>query len=806
MRTHGRAFVAALAVAAAMVALPGCSNQSLAVPAAPVVATAPAIVTQPKSKSVNAGQSASFSVAANGTAPMTYQWSRNGAEISGATSATYILSAASAADNAASFTAAVANTAGSAVSSAAVLTVHSGNYSAASGVAQKGPLVSGSTVTAQEMDATLTPTTTHYSYKTNSNLGTFAPTQLFAQPYVALTATGFYFDEVANQTSSGPVTLSGFCDLGAAALLNVNVLTTLTYQRIQSLVTGSKMSFADAQTQAENEVLAALSVPFGSSYGAPGTLDISKAGDGNTLLATVSSLFTYGNNAGAVGTLLTSFQGDIGANGVITVPATHSALAAASAELNPGVVAANLTAKYPGSSFKSSDISQWVDVDGAGVVGRFKFQVTHATPTSSVALPAFVTAPVLGQSVSVTAGQLLVNGAAAPGPVTVNAGDVLTLTPGSSVFGGNGVLTAYLMSGADKLARVLFIVPSADVWLPATPMLSARTHHAAATLAGGKILVAGGIGPNRVYASAEVFDPDTASWTPAGNLAAARFYFSAVPLSNGKVLVVGGYGADSHSVLGSAELYDPASNSWSAAGTPATARIEYTATALQSGKVLVVGGQGGAGASFASAELYDPATNSWSPAGSLATPRSNHTATLVQGGKVLVTGGANLGVMSPLASAELYDPATNAWTPAGNLATARSAHSATLLQNGLVLLAGGFDGTANASIASAELYNPATSTSVATGGLTTARSAHSATLLNTGKILVAGGESQAGGTAPAALASAELFDPASGTWSTAAGMAMPRGYFTASLLPDGGLLAAGGQSGSAITDNAEIYW
>ena len=250
MRTLGTFSMAALLTGiAGACALPGCSNQSLAPPPAPVIVTAPAIVTQPKNKAVNAGQSATFTISASGSAPMTYQWSRNGTAVSGATAATYTVSSATAADNAASFTASVTNTAGSAVSSAAILTVHSGNFSAASGVAQKGPLVSGSTVTAQELDPMLAATGSKFTYKT-SNLGTFSPSQAFAHQYVGLTASGFYFDEVTNQTSSGPVTLSGYCDLGAASVLNVNVLTTLAYQRIHTLVTTSQMSFADAQAQA----------------------------------------------------------------------------------------------------------------------------------------------------------------------------------------------------------------------------------------------------------------------------------------------------------------------------------------------------------------------------------------------------------------------------------------------------------------------------------------------------------------------------------------------------------------------------
>jgi len=86
-------------------------------------AVPPAITTQPVSQSIATGQNASFSVAATGTAPLTFQWSKNGAAISGATSSTYTTPAAVIADNGALFTVAVTNSAGSATSNAATLSV-----------------------------------------------------------------------------------------------------------------------------------------------------------------------------------------------------------------------------------------------------------------------------------------------------------------------------------------------------------------------------------------------------------------------------------------------------------------------------------------------------------------------------------------------------------------------------------------------------------------------------------------------------------------------------------------------------------
>jgi hypothetical protein len=91
---------------------------------APPPSTAPSITTQPQDQTVNVGQTANFSVAATGTAPLSYQWQKSGAMIAGATSASYTTPATTAADNASTFQVVVTNASGSVTSSAATLTVN----------------------------------------------------------------------------------------------------------------------------------------------------------------------------------------------------------------------------------------------------------------------------------------------------------------------------------------------------------------------------------------------------------------------------------------------------------------------------------------------------------------------------------------------------------------------------------------------------------------------------------------------------------------------------------------------------------
>ena len=332
-------------------------------------------------------------------------------------------------------------------------------------------------------------------------------------------------------------------------------------------------------------------------------------------------------------------------------------------------------------------------------------------------------------------------------------------------------------------------------------MVQPLAYHTATLLPDGKVLVASGN-------SAELYDPASGTWTPTGSLTNGRSQHTATLLPNGKVLVAGGIAGFFD--VGSAELYDPASGTWTPTGSLNHARRSHTATLLPDGKVLVAGGffdMPGTilgGNAISSAELYDPASGTWTMTGSLATPRYQHTATLLPNGKVLVAGGSGnpYGVGVP-ESTELYDSASGTWTETGSLANGRAYHTATLLGNGKVLVAGGFGsvGSTNSDLASAELYDPASETWSPTGSLATARINHTATLLQSGKVLVAGGS----GGGAFGSARAELYDPASGTWMTTGSLVSGRRDHTATLLSDGNVLVAGGRNDDSTRASAELY-
>jgi N-acetylneuraminic acid mutarotase len=244
---------------------------------------------------------------------------------------------------------------------------------------------------------------------------------------------------------------------------------------------------------------------------------------------------------------------------------------------------------------------------------------------------------------------------------------------------------------------------------------------------------------------------------------------------------------------------------WIPTGSLNIPRSGHTATLLFNGKVLVVGGWNGN--RLNSAELYDPASGTWSATGSLNIARDGHTATLLANGKVLVAGGSGSydGQQPGLNSAELYDPATGTWSVTGSLNISRDGHTATLLPSGKVLVVGGlFHGPTSTSYTnSAELYDPATASWTFTGSLHTERAIHTATRLQNGKILVVGGTNVTIGfiIQPEGISRAELYDSATETWSVTGSLNIARSFHTATLLSNGNVLAAGGWS----TDSAELY-
>lgn len=359
-----------------------------------------------------------------------------------------------------------------------------------------------------------------------------------------------------------------------------------------------------------------------------------------------------------------------------------------------------------------------------------------------------------------------------------------------------------------------------------TSLSSGRGSYSSATvLPDGKILNVGGIGEGSQFvtasdfqslATASLFDPTLDVRVTLGSGAHAGADSAAEVMSDGRVLVTGGNTSrisTASKATATADIFDPTTNEWSTAASMATARASHKATALGDGQVLVTGGNRAFVGVFATAERYNPQTNAWSAAGTMSSQRYKHSSTLING-RVLVAGGSSS--ITPCTcttferTADIYDSATNTWAPTGALVTARYGHTATRLGNDMILVAGGFGGiqdtlhAGGAALASAELYDPALGVWSTVAPMTVARTEHTATLLDSGLVLVSGGTD---GTTT--YASAEVYDPVSNAWTAVAPMTFARQSHTGLRLPSGLVLVVGGFNSTSSpvfgVQNGETY-
>ncbi|MEO0650345.1 MAG: kelch repeat-containing protein, partial [Planctomycetota bacterium] len=211
-----------------------------------------------------------------------------------------------------------------------------------------------------------------------------------------------------------------------------------------------------------------------------------------------------------------------------------------------------------------------------------------------------------------------------------------------------------------------------------------------------------------------------------------------------------------------------------------------------------------------SVELYNPATQSFDffPNG-LAAPRTVHTATLLDDGRFLVLGGTNA-ADQVVNTGEIFDPATGTSTPIAPMSTQRTQHTATKLNDGRVLIVGGvsnFDlndplSALGSAIASSEIYNPTTNSWSSGPNLPDPTFGHTATLLPSGNVLIAGGVRVAslfGVPVPSISDTCRRYVAGSNSYSNVPNIPGPRVYHGAAALNDGRALVFGGADGNLIT-------
>ncbi|HEV2522124.1 MAG TPA: kelch repeat-containing protein [Candidatus Acidoferrales bacterium] len=230
---------------------------------------------------------------------------------------------------------------------------------------------------------------------------------------------------------------------------------------------------------------------------------------------------------------------------------------------------------------------------------------------------------------------------------------------------------------------------SAELYDPATgtftvtgSMVNLRWFHTATLLNNGMVLIAGGtsLSSGLTLASAELYDPASGTFAATGNMTTARNDQTALLLNNGEVLIAGGNSGSGASTIYSAtaELYNPATASFILTGNMSVARAGHTATLLNNGMVLIAGGNSSnSSGALSSAEIYDPNLDTFAVTVNMTTARAGHTAILLTNGSVLIAGGA---VGTSASTCEIYLPGSA--PPAGLISIAIAPSGASISSGG----------------------------------------------------------------------------------------------------------------------------
>jgi hypothetical protein len=323
---------------------------------------------------------------------------------------------------------------------------------------------------------------------------------------------------------------------------------------------------------------------------------------------------------------------------------------------------------------------------------------------------------------------------------------------------------------------------------PTSAPLRARAAHTATLLGDGRVLIVGGCATDGCTTADA--SPTTEYYTPGQGFTAGpellqpRQGHSATMLADGRVLVAGGWPREGTGPLDSAEVYDPDTGQFEPVGPMTMPRGGLLATALPDGRVLIVGG----GDDPTATELFDPGRDAFTPAAPMPDGIGVGGAIALPDGRVLVVGGQDeAGDAQPGA---LYDPKSDTWQPTGTVLTPRSRFALAPLPGGRVLVIGGNveeqgRRSDESLLATTEIYEPGTGTFTVGPSMEIERYKLTAAVDADGRVIVAGGTQAA------------VYDPASGqTGRQFDGLSATRGdvrwFPTATVLPNGDVLIVGG--------------
>ena len=244
------------------------------------------------------------------------------------------------------------------------------------GKVEKGPFVSGSTITIQPMDGNLQVLGSLYSATIQDDLGNFSfGSKLFEAPYAELTANGYFFNEVEGELSSGTLNLRALVDLSDETTVNVNLLTHLKYQRIQKLI-AEGVKFGEANKQAQKELFTAFGLQKYAEKDAS-TFSIAEGTDESAALIAISSLLLVNRSEAALTEYLAKLCREFGESGKFgnnTLQQISEDKKYLSNQLSS--VRENIINRYEslGIDIEVKELNRFIDWDNDGIAGNETLQ------------------------------------------------------------------------------------------------------------------------------------------------------------------------------------------------------------------------------------------------------------------------------------------------------------------------------------------------------------------------------------------------------------------------------------------------
>ena len=496
---------------------------------------------------------------------------------------------------------------------------------------------------------------------------------------------------------------------------------------------------------------AALVAAFTTGAGGPPTPDL-------VIAKSHTGSFVRGQS-GAAYTLTVSNQGGSATSGSVTVTDT---------------LPSGLTATAISGSGWSCSVSPLTCTQSAALGAGLGFPAITLTVDVSSSAPSSVTntATVSGGGETNTANDTAIDPTtiAANGPDTVGQWSAVQDWPVVAVH-------ASLLPTGKVLAWTDYTINNgAQVWTPGTNTFTPKNYATTslfcaghAFLADGRLLIAGGIvglsdsvGPRE----STFFDPVTETFSPGPLMSQGRYYPSTTTLPDGRVVVMAGVTTCSTCIADRPEIYDPATNSWSDMADSARTTIRFYPHnyVLPDGRVLAAAH----GDVAAATTVLDPSTQTWTTIDARIT--DGHSSVMYLPGKVVKSGTATQDNEGHPSAATTYvldmTQASPQWQAVAPMAFPRSFHNMTVLPDGQVLVTGGSTTTDRANYAAAvyaaELWSPATQTWTTMSSGARPRLYHStALLLPDATVLVAGGGRRNGRSQPDPLdqQNAEIFSP-----------------------------------------------